>query len=74
MNCVFYNARSIQYKHEEIDLFTKEKEIDLAIIAETRITRDKNSPFKNTIVNIPASRHSGGLLAFSHCHYELCIL
>ena len=57
MNCMYFNARSITHKTQEINSFSKANEIDLAIIAET-------SPFHNTIVNIPAKTHLG-ILAFS---------
>ena len=65
MNCMFFNARSITHKTQEINLFTKEKEIDLAIIAESRLTENQESPFFNTLVNITAKQHLGGILAFS---------
>jgi hypothetical protein len=62
---MFFNARSLTHKTQEINLFTKEKEIDLAIIAESRLTENQSSPFSNTIVNISAKQHLGGILAFS---------
>jgi hypothetical protein len=62
---MFFNARSITHKTQEINLFTKEKNIDLAIIAESRLQENLESPFYNTLVNLPAKRHLGGLLAFS---------
>jgi hypothetical protein len=62
---MFFNARSITHKTQEINLFTKTHEIDLAIIAESRLQELQSSPFHNTIVNIPAKTHLGGLLAFS---------
>jgi hypothetical protein len=65
MNCMFFNARSITHKTQEINLFTKANEIDLAIIAESRLQANQTSPFHNTIVNIPAKTHLGGILAFS---------
>jgi len=65
MNLMFFNARSITHKTQEINLFAKEKEIDLAIIAESRLTETQSSPFLNTIVNMPAKQHLGGVLAFS---------
>ena len=65
MKCMFFNARSITNKTQEINLFTKTHEIDLAIIAESRLQELQSSPFHNTIVNIPAKTHLGGLLAFS---------
>ena len=65
MKCMFFNARSLTHKTQEINLFTKEKEIDLAIIAESRLTENQSSPFSNTIVNISAKQHLGGILAFS---------
>ena len=65
MKCMFFNARSITHKTQEINLFTKEKEIDLAIIAESRLTEYQSSPFFNTLVNISAKKHLGGILAFS---------
>ena len=65
MKCMFFNARSITHKTQEINLFSKTHEIDLAIIAESRLQELQSSPFHNTIVNIPAKIHLGGLLAFS---------
>ena len=62
---MFFNARSITHKTQEINLFTKEKNIDLAIIAESRLQENQESPFYNTLVNIPAKKHLGGILAFS---------
>ena len=37
MKCMFFNARSITHKTQEIDLFTSTQKIDLAIIAESRL-------------------------------------
>ena len=65
MKCMFFNARSITYKSQEINLFTQANKIDLAIIAESRLQANHSSPFHNTIVNIPAKTHLGGILAFS---------
>jgi len=65
MKCMFFNARSLTHKTQEINLFTSSHQIDLAIIAESRLTENQSSPFPNTIVNIPAKTHLGGLLAFS---------
>jgi hypothetical protein len=62
---MFFNARSLTHKTQEINLFTNTHEIDLAIIAESRLQERQTSPFHNTIVNIPAKTHLGGLLAFS---------
>jgi hypothetical protein len=65
MNCMFFNARSITHKIQEINLFTSNQKIDLAIIAESRLKENQESPFHNTIVNISAKQHLGGILAFS---------
>ena len=65
MRCMFFNARSLTHKTQEINLFTKEKQIDLAIIAESRLMENQSSPFSNTLVNISAKQHLGGILAFS---------
>ena len=65
MNLMFFNARSITHKTQEIDLFTSTQKIDLAIIAESRLKENQDSPFNNTIVNISAKEHQGGILAFS---------
>ena len=65
MKFMFFNARSLTYKTQEINLFTEEKEIDLAIIADSRLTENQSSPFSNTNVNISAKKHHGGILAFS---------
>lgn len=67
MNLMFFNARSITHKTQEINLFAKEKEIDLAIIAESRLTETQSSPFLNTIVNMPAKQHLG---EFSHSLHQ----
>ena len=60
MNCMFFNARSITHKTQEINLFTQTHEIDLAIIAESRLQETQSSPFQNTFVHIPAKTHLGG--------------
>ena len=65
MNCMFFNARSITHKIQEINLFTSNHKIDLAIIAESRLKENQTSPFSNTLVNINAKQHLGGILAFS---------
>lgn len=65
MNLMFFNARSITHKTQEINLFTSTQKIDLAIIAESRLKENQDSPFHNTIVNISAKEHQGGILAFS---------
>ena len=65
MNCMFFNARSITHKIQEINLFTSNHKIDLAIIAETRVKENQESPFHITIVNISAKQYLGGILAFS---------
>ena len=65
MKCMFFNARSLAHKTQEINLFTSSHQIDLAIIAESRLTENQSSPFRNTVVNIPAKTHLGGILAFS---------
>ena len=65
MNCMFFNARSITHKTQEINLFTSTQKIDLAIVAESRLKENQDSPFHNTIVNISAKEHQGGILAFS---------
>ena len=65
MKCMFFNARSLTHKIEEINLFTSNHNVDLAIIAESRLTENQTSPFTNTIVNISAKQHLGGILAFS---------
>jgi hypothetical protein len=62
---MFFNARSITHKTQEINLFTSTHKIDLAIIAETRLKENQDSPFHNTLVNISAKKHLGGILAFS---------
>jgi len=62
---MFFNARSLTHKIEEIKLFTSNHQIDLAIIAESRLTESQASPFSNTLVNISAKRYLGGILAFS---------
>ena len=65
MKCMFFNARSITHKTQEINLFTSTQKIDLAIIAESRLKENQDSPFHNTIVNISAKEHQGGIIAFS---------
>jgi len=65
MNCMFFNARSITHKIQEINLFTSNQKIDLEIIAESRLKENQTSPFSNTLVNINAKQHLGGILAFS---------
>jgi hypothetical protein len=65
MKCMFFNARSITHKIQEINLFTRNQNIDLAIIAESRLQENLESPFHNTIINISAKKHLGGILAFS---------
>ena len=66
MNCMFFNARSITHKIQEINLFTSNQKIDLAIIAESRLKENQTSPFSNTLVNInakPLGRNSS-ILSF----------
>ena len=65
MNLMFFNARSITHKIQEINLFTSKQKIDLAIIAESRLKENQTSPFHNTLVNLPAKQHLGGVIAFT---------
>lgn len=65
MNLMFFNARSITHKIQEINLFTSNQKIDLAIIAESRLKENQTSPFHNTLVNLPAKQHLGGVIAFT---------
>ena len=70
---MLFNARSLTHITQEINLFTQTHAIDLAIKAESRLQETQSSPFHNTIVNIPAKTHLGGLLAFSrHISYDEC--
>ena len=57
----------LTHKIQEINLFTNQENIDLAIIAESRLKKNLISPFPfhNTLVNIPAKNQLGGILAFS---------